>query len=159
MSVGFGLLLMCAMCALIGIYRGLMNHREERKRTEKTRGPGDRVPQRVPSRAVWITATEFSKLVNSEPDTVVFQLIDGTGPTRYSRLVGGEVAVTVEQFKDSLPWIPHRNRIVLYHPGGIDAAVARRICADTNGRQVLLLSGNLPGPLEDPVRVGGQLCS
>jgi hypothetical protein len=93
-----------------------------------------------------MNATEFSKLVNSEPDTVVFQLIDGTGPSTYSKLVWGEVAVTVEQFKDSLPWIPHGNRIVLYRPGGIDAAVARRICAIANGREVLLLSGNVHRP-------------
>jgi hypothetical protein len=158
MNVGLVLLLMCAVCALIGIYRGLMNRKEERKCAEKTWVPGYRVPRRVPSHIVWVNASELSKLINSEPDPVVFHLIDSTGPSTYSRLVRGEQAVTLQQFKDTLPWIPQGNRIVLYRPGGIDAAVARRICAIANGREVLLLSENVPRPLEDPVGVGDQLC-
>jgi hypothetical protein len=159
MSFVFGLLLMCAVCALIGIFRGLMNSREARKRAQKTRMPGDKVPHPVPFRAVWVDATEFSKLINSEPDTVVFHLMDGTGTRTYFRLVRGEMAVTLQEFKDTLPWIPRRSRIALYRPGGIDAAIARQICAVADGREVLLLAGNLLGALEDPVRAGGQLCN
>jgi hypothetical protein len=157
MSFVFGLLLMCAICATIGIFRGLINRREERKRAEKTGVPGDTVRQHVPSRAVWVNTTEFSKLINSESDTVVFQLIDGTGTSTYFKLVRGELAVTLQEFKDTLPSIPQRNRIALYRPGGIDAAIARQICAVANGREVLLLSGNLLGQSEDPVAAGGQL--
>lgn len=159
MSFVFGLLLMCAMCAMIGILRALMNRREDRKNAKETGVPGDVVRKRVPSRAVWVNATEFSKLINSEPDTVVFHLIDGTHTTTYFKLVRGELAVTLQEFKDTLPWIPQRNRIALYRPGGIDAAIARQICAVANGREVLLLSGNLLGQSEDPVGAGGQLCN
>ena len=157
MSVVFGLLLMCAICAIIGIFRGLMNRKDQRKRSDKTGVPA--VPQPVPSRAVWVNATEFSKLINSEPDTVVFHLMDGTGTRTYFKLVRGELAVTLQEFKDTLPLIPERNRIALYRPGGIDAAIARQICAVANGREVLLLSGNLLGQPEDPVGAGGQLCN
>ena len=159
MSFVFGLLLMCAACALIGISRGLLNSREERKRAQNSPAPGDRVEQRVNSRAVWVNATEFSKLINSEPDTVVFHLIDGTDASTYFKLVRGEMAVTLQEFKDTLPWIPQRSRLALYRPGGIDAAIARQICAVAGGREVLLLSANLLGPLEDSVGAGGQLCN
>lgn len=159
MSFVFGLLLMCAMCATIGIFRGLINRREERKRAEKPGVPGDTVRQHVPSRAVWVNATEFSKLTNSEPDLVVFHLIDGNGTRTYFKLIRGELAVTLQEFKDTLPWIPQQSQIALYRPGGIDAAIARQICAVANGREVLLLSGNLPGQSEDPVGAGGQLCN
>jgi len=31
MSIAFALLLMCAFCAVVGIYRGIVNHRETRR--------------------------------------------------------------------------------------------------------------------------------
>ncbi len=157
MNVGAMLLMMCAVCAMIGIYRGLMNRREKRSKVASPHISAVRVPHRAPPRIVWLDAIELLKLTNSDPDTVVFRLMDGSGPIGNLRLVNGEQAVTLQEFKDTLPWIPPQSRIALYRVGGIDGAIARRIGAIAPGRELLLVSGRVPHLVEDEVSAGGRL--
>ena len=155
MIIGLILLLICAACAAIGIYRSLMNRRIERVRRPGMLTPPERPPQRTPSRILWLTTNDFLKLIVYDHEAVVFRLLDGTGTNGRCGVTGAEVAVTMQQFKDTLPWIPTQSRIVIYRPGGIDAAIARRLTAIARGRDLNLLSGSLPRLVEDSVAAGG----
>ncbi len=159
MNFGAGLLLICALCAIIGIYRGVMNWRREKGFVRPILAPAPIARRSVPSRVVWLNAAEFLRLIKSEPDTVVFHLTNGTEPGSNVRIVSGELIVTLQQFKDTLPWIPLGSRLVLYRPGGIDAAIARRLIAIAGGRELRLVAENLPVAVEDPVVAGGAACN
>jgi hypothetical protein len=157
MNIAAILLLICAVFAVIGIYRGLMNLRMERASAPVSLKPPERIPQRIPTRIVWLDVNEFLNLINSDPDAVIFHLTDGTGPSRRGRLARGEVMVTTQQLKDTLPWIPPQSHIVVYRPGGIDIAIFCRLAAIARGRELCLVSGTLPLLVDDPVAAGGEV--
>jgi hypothetical protein len=158
MNIGQILLLMCAACAVIGIYRSLMNSRIERVPSPGILKPPERSPQRFPGRIHWLTTNDFLKLIVYDHEAVIFHLLDGTGTSDRCGVTRGEVAVTMQQFKDMLPWIPTESRIVIYRPGGIDAAITRRLTAIARGRELNLISGSLPSLVEDSVLGGDDEC-
>ena len=158
MNVGFGLLLMCALCAMIGIYRALINRRDDRRSALSPSAPVPTPQRNASSRVVWLSATEFLKLIESDPDTVVFRLTDGTNCGTHNTIVRGELVVTVQRFKDTLRWIPLGTQPVLYRSGGIDAAIARRLAAAARGRVLRLVGERFPLPVENFVAGGGNAC-
>ncbi len=90
----------------------------------------------------WIGATEFARLIRSEPDLVIFRLIDDRLPEDEHSKPPGVVAVTLEQLASTLPWIPSSSRIVIYRMGGISTPLAGRVAAILHGRDALFFSGD-----------------
>jgi hypothetical protein len=96
----------------------------------------------------WMSATEISKLMTSDPDLVVFRLIDDDSPMHRSNLLPNELSVTLPELEEALPWIQRASRLAIYRPGGIDPFLERRLAAILHGRNAILLSGKmeiLPG--------------
>jgi hypothetical protein len=152
MDIMFVLVIICAIMAIFGIYRAIMNRREDRKATEgrigadaATRTPHD-IVKRQPR---WISSTELTHLISSDPDLVVFHLQDGEGMKGLTRLLRGEIVVTLEQLEADLRWIPLGSRIAIYRIGGIDRYLIRRLSKITNGRETFLLSSPAPNMTED----------
>jgi hypothetical protein len=161
MNIASALLLMCVICALIGIYRALENEREEQRRknllTAKALDPqrlyrGARELQRI-------NETELKRLIGESPEPVIFCLVD-TGPSKtIPRRFPAELVVTLRQFEERVSWIPSGSRVVVYRTGEIDAPLEKRISALTSGREVYLLSGKSPSMATSPNEMAGARCS
>lgn len=106
----------------------------------------------VPRRAVlrtmvrqpiqWIGATEFARLIQDDPDLVIFRLIDAHLVAEEPGRPSGVVAVTLEQLANTIPWIPSGSRIVIYRMGGISTQLATKVKRVLRGREVMFFSGD-----------------
>lgn len=98
-------------------------------------------------RVHWIDASEFARLIDGDPDLVIFRLIDGFLPEIECSEPRGVVAVTVAELEKTVPWIPMSSRIVIYRNGGMSAALARDVATLLHGRDAMFYSGEA-----DPVQ-------
>jgi len=100
-----------------------------------------RLAQRITgSRLRWISADELKRMIDADPELVVFHLLDNpaeAGSTRFET----EIGVTLPQLEEALPWMPRGTRFAVYRVDGIAPELAQRLSGMTRGRQVLLLAG------------------
>jgi len=100
----------------------------------------------------WIGATEFSHLIRTDPELVIFRLIDARLTAEENARPAGVVAVTLEQLSNTIPWIPCGSRIVIYRLGGISEGLAGRVSSVLRGRKALFFSGDTHQVLEPALR-------
>jgi hypothetical protein len=92
------------------------------------------------SRLRWIKADELKRLVDADPDLVVFHLLDDVA-VEGSKRFEAEIGVTLPQLEEALVWMPEGTRFAVYRVDGIALELAQRLSDMTQGRQVLLLAG------------------
>ena len=90
----------------------------------------------------WIGATEFARLIQDDPDLVIFRLIDAHLVAEEHGRPAGVVAVTLEQLAHTIPWIPCGSRIVIYRMGGISTQLATKVKGVLRGREAMFFSGD-----------------
>jgi hypothetical protein len=101
-----------------------------------------RISQRIGgNRLRWIDAVELKRLIDANPELVVFHLIDDDPSEARSKHFDSEVCVTLPQLEEALPWMPRGTRFAVYRLDGISPALAQRLAAITQGREALFLSG------------------
>ena len=161
MNIASALLAMCAVCALIGIYRALENEREEQRRKDRPTGKAldPRRLHRATRELRRINETELQQLAGRTPELIILCLVD-TGPFKTTpRRFPTELVVTFHQFEERISWIPMGSRVVVYRTGDIDEPLERRISALTPGREVYLLSGKSKAMATAPSDMAGVRCS
>lgn len=92
----------------------------------------------------WIGAAEFAHLIVSDPELVIFRLIEDPLLDEGNGEPPSAVAVTLEQMAKAIPWIPGRSRIVIYRVEGIDTAFAAEVASILRGRDAMFFPGNSP---------------
>jgi hypothetical protein len=92
------------------------------------------------SRLRWINADELKRLINADPELVVFHLLDDDLAEAGSKRFETEVGVTLPQLEEALPWMPRGARFAVYRVNGIAPDLAQRLSGMTQGRQALLLA-------------------
>lgn len=85
---------------------------------------------------------EFAHLIRTDPDLVIFRLLDDRSPNDENAKPPGVVAMTLEQLANTIPWIPSGSRIVIYRLGGISAPLAAKVTEVLRGREALFFSGD-----------------
>jgi hypothetical protein len=132
-SVIFPILVLCPLALRY------LEHRHTAAR--KVGGIGKRwLAQRITgSRLRWIKADELVRLIDADPELVVFHLLDDLAEAASKRFEA-EIGVTLPQLEEALPWIPQGARFAVYRVGGIAPELAQRLFCRTQGRQVLLLA-------------------
>ena len=141
------LMLMCAICAALGIYRGIANERQQWARRQTvpagSRGlpaaPRSRVPP--PQR---IYAEELLRRMTSEHDLILVRLVDSQDQVRNLLATPGEITATLEHLQESLPWMPASAKLAIYRSGGISPKLGRTLARMTQNRQILLLADEMP---------------
>lgn len=157
MNIGPILFITCAVCVAIAIYRVLISGKRERIRRPEVLAISEHAPMRSSGRIHWLGGSEFRKLITSDPEAVVFHLVDRIGLNDGCRLARQEVRGTLQQLRTMLAWIPTQSRIVVYRAYGIDSATARRLIAMAHGRELNLLSESIALPqVEGSVSAGGE---
>jgi hypothetical protein len=99
----------------------------------------------------WIGATEFARLIQDDPDLVIFRLIDAHLVADEHGRPSGVVAATLEQLANTIPWIPCGSRIVIYRMGGISTPLANKVKHVLRGREAMFFSGNAHQAVEPVV--------
>jgi hypothetical protein len=141
------LMLMCAICAALGIYRGIANERQQWARRQTvpagSRGlpaaPRSRVPP--PQR---IYAEELLRRMTSEHDLILVRLVDSQDQVRNLLATPGEITATLEHLQESLPWMPASAKLAIYRSGGISPQLGRKLERMAQDRQLLFLVDELP---------------
>jgi hypothetical protein len=101
-----------------------------------------RILQRIArSRLHWIDAVELRRLIEADPELVIFHLIENDPWDARREQFDSEVCVTLPQLEEALPWMPRGTRFAVYQLDGISPALAQRLAAITQGREALFLSG------------------
>jgi hypothetical protein len=104
-----------------------------------------RISQQIAAtRLQWIDAAELKRLVASDPELVVFHLLDDDPGEFRTKPFESEIGVTLPQLEEALPWMPRGTRFAIYQADGITPELAKRLSAITRGRQALLLRGKIP---------------
>lgn len=153
---------MCVACAIFGIDRAMRNRNKERNgRREKTHiAATTRIPQSVDRHQLhWIDTAKLLQLIGSDPDLLVFRLLDGNSTEDRLSWLPGELVVTLLQLEETLPWIPHGSKVAIYRLDGIDAALTRKLTTILRGREALMLSGTLPRTTVKVEQMAGKICS
>jgi hypothetical protein len=138
----------CAACTIPVIFRAMRGRKPEGQRVIKQIGTAavtgiSKTRNRIRGhRLNWIGAEELARMAASDPDLVVFCLIDGTRETRQTDIVG-QINATLPQLEETLPWFPAGSRIGIYRANGIDSALARKLAALTRGRETFVVSDSL----------------
>jgi hypothetical protein len=102
-----------------------------------------RSPRRtIGSHLRWINAAELQRLVNADPELVVFHLLDSLSNAE-AKQFATEVEVTLPQLEEALPWMPRGTRFAVYRVTGIPPELVVRLAEITRGRQALLLEGSI----------------
>jgi hypothetical protein len=145
MGIASGFVFLSAICATIMLDRAIAIRRPSwavaRKGIHLVPAPAMlRIAAR--RRIHWIGATEFAHLIQSDPELVIFRLIDDVFSEDEHSKPPGVVAVTLRQLGNTLPWIPCGSRIVIYRLGGISASLAGKVLAMLHGREALFFSGD-----------------
>jgi hypothetical protein len=102
---------------------------------------------------------DLARLKSSDPDMVVFRLVDEKFLTEESSRLPGELDVTLPDLEEALPWIPRGNRITIYRPGGIDLFLERRLTAILRHHEAVVLSGKLIQMPENFEAMTGGVCN
>lgn len=145
MDIASAVVSMCAVCMAPGIVRLIKDRKAEWAAAGRDAGfvAAARIPGKVDGRRLrWISPRELAQMVATDPELVVFCLVEGPQAS-HAEEIPGQVTVTLPQLEETLPWIPAGSRIALYRAGGIDAVLARRLAAMTRGRETYALSGSL----------------
>jgi hypothetical protein len=102
---------------------------------------GRRCPaQRITgSRLRWIKADELKRMIDADPELVVFHLLDDQSEAGSKRFET-EIGVTLPQLEEALVWMPEGVWFAVYRVEGIAPELAQRLSGMTQGRQVLLLA-------------------
>ena len=108
------------------------------------------------SRPRWIKADELKRLIDADPDLVVFHLLDDASAAAGSKRFETEIGITLPQLEEALPWMPRGTRFAVYRVDGIAPELAQRLSDMTRERQVLLLAGRFSQPSE---RFDGRLAA
>jgi len=99
-----------------------------------------RLAQRITgSRLRWIRADELKRMINADPELVVFHLLDDQSEAGSKRFET-EIGVTLPQLEEALVWMPEGVWFAVYRVEGIAPELAQRLSGMTQGRQVLLLA-------------------
>jgi hypothetical protein len=93
------------------------------------------------SRLHWIKADELKRLIDADPELVVYHLLDDDQVASASRRFGSEISVTLAQLEEALPWMSRGTRFAVYRVDGITPELAQRLYGITQGRHALLLEG------------------
>jgi hypothetical protein len=88
----------------------------------------------------WIKADELKRLIDADPELVVFHLLDHDPSEAGSKRFETEIGVTLPQLEEALLWMPRGTRLAVYRVDGIEPELAQRLSGMTQGRQVLLLA-------------------
>jgi hypothetical protein len=91
------------------------------------------------SRLRWIRADELKRMIDADPELVVFHLLDDPNEA-VSRRFETEIGITWPQLEEALVWMPEGTRFAVYRVNGIAPELAQRLWGMTQGRQVLLLA-------------------
>jgi len=157
--VNFILILFGAIGTVLIAVRIMRRVQETRARKGATAHSGRaHRPQQAAAHAhiVWAEPAHILRLIDGGAEPVIFRLILDEAYRRGPSVFRGEIVVTLEELEATVPWIPMASRIVVHHGAGIDAALAREIAAHANGRDVMLLAGMLPAPVEERPKIAGM---
>jgi hypothetical protein len=92
------------------------------------------------SRLRWIKAEELKRLIDVDPELVLFRLLgDALAEARPKRFEN-EIGVTFPQLEEAVRWMRPGTRFAVYRVDGIAPELVQRLSAMTQGRQVLLLT-------------------
>ena len=141
------LMLMCAICAALGIYRGIANERQQWVRRQTVPAGARSLPVAPRSRVhppQRIYAEELFRRMSTEPDLIPVHLIDSRDQAGNPPAIPGEITVTLEHLQESLPWMPASAKLAIYRSGGISPKLGRTLARMTQNRQLLLLADELP---------------
>jgi hypothetical protein len=142
MSLASLLLSISVVFVILGFYSLVLWHLGHRGgAVRRFGGIGKRwLAQRITgSRMRWIKADELERMIDADPELVVFHLLDDPAEPASKRFKA-EIEVTMPQLEEALPWIPQGTRFAVYRVGGIAPIIAQRLSCRTQGRQVLLLA-------------------
>ena len=146
MNVAIFLLLMCIVCAILCIWRAIVNRSEDRSSLSKKRAAPSIAPY-SPGIETSLShsrrVAEVSRQISPEPDQVIVHLIDPGSPRNIPRWVPGELRLTIDELAERLRWIPPGSRLVIYRLGGIGSTLTQQLGAMAPGRELLLLSGTV----------------
>jgi hypothetical protein len=110
------------------------------------------------SRLQWIKADELKRLIDAEPELVVFHLLDDDPAEMESKRFKTEIGVTLPQLEEAMVWMPGGTRFAVYRVNGIARGLAQRLSGMTQGRQVLLLAERFsPASGRFDGRLAGQI--
>jgi len=145
MGLASGVVILFAACATLLLDRAIA----VRPKWAVARGGIHLVPRSqprlrtVPRQPVqWIGATEFARLIEDDPELVIFRLIDAHLVAEEHGRPAGVVAVTLEQLANTIPWIPSGSRIVIYRMGGISTQLATKVKGVLRNREAMFFSGD-----------------
>jgi hypothetical protein len=111
------------------------------------------------SRLRWIKADELKRMIDADPELVVFHLLDDPSEAGSKRFET-EIGVTLPQLEEALVWMPEGVWFAVYRVDGIAPELAQRLSGMTRGRQVLLLAGGFsPASERFDGRMTGQTFS
>ncbi len=169
-SVLIGLCVITAIAALLVVDRTAPVRVQQRAATAPS--PREKTTRNVVSITVaikpprpamhklhWVSAAELSRLITSDPDLVLFHLVDGEPSPVKNAHVPSQLAVSLQELEETLPWIPYTSRVAIYRNDGIDKALARKLSAVLHGREALLLSGIVPPIPENLHEMAGAQCN
>ncbi|MGB6688918.1 MAG: hypothetical protein WBE76_13880 [Terracidiphilus sp.] len=112
------------------------------------------------SRLRWIKADELKRLIDADPELVVFHLLDDDPAEAGSKRFETEISVTLPQLEEALPWMPRGTRFAVYRVDGIALELTQRLSGMTQDREVLLLAGRFsPASERFDRRFAGQILS
>lgn len=138
----------CAACTIPVIFRAMRGRKPEGQRAIKQIGSAaatriSKTRDRIRGhRLNWIGAEELSRMAASDPELVVFCLIDGMREPRQTDILG-QINATLPQLEETLPWFPAGSRIGIFRANGIDSALARKLAALTRSRETFVVSDSL----------------
>ena len=133
--------------------------REKTARSAVSISTRTRIPRHPMHKLHWVSAAELSHLITTDPDLVLFHLVDG-GPTLASNThTPSQLTVSFDELEETLPWIPYTSRVAIYRNDGIDIPLARKLSAVLRGRQALLLSATVPPITEKFNEMAGERCN
>jgi hypothetical protein len=92
------------------------------------------------SRLRWIKADELKRLIDVDPELVVFHLLEGDPAEASSKRFETEIGVTFPQLEEAVRWMPPGTRFAVYRVHGIAPELAQRLSRMTRGCQVLLIT-------------------
>lgn len=97
------------------------------------------VPPAVRESMRWISMAEFEQIHSSDPETLVFRLVDSAQSCEEATAQRGELAVTLDHVMDLIHWLPRQSRMVFYRTEGWTPQLVDQLRQVTQGRRILLL--------------------
>lgn len=162
MQLGFMFVSMCAVFLMLQSVRAVAGGDTARRVRWARVGSAFHAASRISGRRRlhWVDTAELSCLMASDPELVIFRLVEGDSKQDWKQRNPNDISVTLNELEKTLAWIPHSSRIALYRAGGLNASLVRRLSAIMGGRDVLLLQGEVPIRTAGNSRnMAGELCS